>query len=64
MADISFIVFKDAQGYYRLEGEGDAQKRVDMSEEEAEAWIAAQSAKAEAQKLCFCENCQRDREQF
>jgi len=40
MADIHFLVFKGAQGYYRLEGEGDAQKRVDMSEDEADAQLA------------------------
>jgi len=39
MVNISFIVFKDDEGYYRLEGEGDMQTRVDMTEEEASEQI-------------------------
>lgn len=46
MADISFLVFKDEQGFYRLVGDetkGETVQRVDMTEAEADAFIAAQA---------------------
>ncbi len=44
MADISFLVFEDSRGYYRLEGEDpDNQVRIDMTKAEADAWIDAHS---------------------
>jgi len=47
MADISFIVFKDDDGFYRLEeSEGGEQERIDMTEEEADTWIAMQTGQS------------------
>ncbi len=45
MADISFLVFEDDGGNYRLEGDGPIEKRVrvDMTSEEAAAYIAEQA---------------------
>lgn len=39
MADISFLVFEDDEGFYRLEESDGEQERVDMTEEEADTWI-------------------------
>ena len=43
MADISFLVFEDDKGFYRLEGDDpNNQRRIDMTKEEADAWSAEQ----------------------
>ena len=43
-SDISFLVFEDDQGFYRLEGVGpiEARVRVPMTKEEADAWVDMQ----------------------
>ncbi len=39
MKDMSLLVFKDDNGYYRLEGDDpNNQMRIDMTEEETDAW--------------------------
>jgi len=42
--DMSLLVFKDDKGYYRLEGDDpNNQVRIDMTEEETDAWIEQHS---------------------
>jgi len=62
-SDISFLVFEDDQGFYRLEGVGpiEDRKRVPMTKEEADAWVDAQSLKyrvyitpEDVEKQAFC----------
>jgi hypothetical protein len=54
MADISFLVFEDEKGHYRMEGDDpDNQTRIDMSQEEADIWIHIQSMKNAFPVGCF-----------
>jgi hypothetical protein len=42
--DMSLLVFKDDNGYYRLEGDDpNNQMRIDMTEEETDAWTEQHS---------------------
>ena len=44
MQDTSLLIFKDDKGYYRLEGDDpNNQVRIDMTEEETDAWIEQHS---------------------
>ena len=52
MADISFLVFEDDKGFYRLEGDDpNNQQRIDMTKEEADAWSAAQYERLHAEEM-------------
>jgi len=55
MADISFLLLQDDKGYYRLEDDGT--RRVDMTEDEANAMLDAQAGNHLAEALQ--ENYQR-----
>ncbi len=50
MADISFLVFEDEKGFYALEGDGPIKDRprIDMSKEQADAWIEAHKSEVES----------------
>jgi hypothetical protein len=40
MQDMRLLIFKDDKGYYRFEGDDpNSQMRIDMTEEETDAWI-------------------------